>query len=218
MHASPGRCNGSGASSFYKLTRAPAPFLRPHEGLDRMNLWLRLLHLIMSSFARPPLDPLSDTSCLRYRVWPHDLDLSMHVNNSRYWALMDLGRLDIIIRSGLWRAVVRNRWAPIVNAARIRFRRELRLFRRFRIETRIVAWTETFVVMEHRVLTGGRAGRDIVSAVALASTGLYDRKTKSFVPVERLFAEIGLAVSPSPEPTPDVAAFLAAEEALRQAA
>jgi acyl-CoA thioesterase FadM len=113
---------------------------------------------------------------------------------------------------------VRNRWAPIVNAARIRFRRELTPFRRFRIETRIVAWTDTFVVMEHRVLTAGKAGRDIVAAVALASTGLYDRRARSFVPVERLFAELGLVAIPSPEPRPDVAAFLAAEEAVKQAA
>jgi acyl-CoA thioesterase FadM len=183
-----------------------------------MNLWLRLLGLIVASFFRPRLDPLADASCLNFRVWPHDLDISMHVNNSRYWALMDLGRIDLIIRSGLWRAVVRNRWAPIVNAARIRFRRELTPFRRFRIETRIVAWTDTFVIMEHRVLKVGRAGRDIVSAVALASTGLYDRRAKSFVPVERLFAELGLVAVPSPEPRPDVAAFLAAEEAFKQAA
>ena len=183
-----------------------------------MNLWLRLLGLIVASFFRPRLDPLADASCLHFRVWPHDLDVSLHVNNSRYWALMDLGRIDLIIRSGLWRAVVRNRWAPIVNAARIRFRRELPPFRRFRIETRIVAWTDTFVVMEHRVLTAGKAGRDILSAVALASTGLYDRRAKSFVSVERLFAELGLAAVPSPEPRPDIAAFLAAEDAFRQAA
>ena len=183
-----------------------------------MNLWLRLLHLIFGSFFRPRLDPTTDASCLKFRVWPHDLDVSLHMNNGRYWSLMDLGRVDLLIRSGLWRAILRNRWAPIVNAAKIRFRRELRLFRRFRIETRIVAWSETVVVMEHRVLTIGRSGRDILAAIALASTGLYDRKAKSFVPVERLFAEIGLKAMTSPDPSPDVAAFLAAEEALKQAA
>ena len=182
-----------------------------------MNLWLRLLQLIAASFFRPKLDPTADASCLDFRVWPHDLDLSMHMNNGRYWSLMDLGRADLIIRSGLWRAVVRHRWAPIVDAAKIRFRRELTLFRRFRIETRIVAWTETFIVMEHRVLTMGKGGREILSALALARTGLYDRVAKSFVPVERLFAEIGATAVASPEPTPEVAAFLAAEEALRQA-
>ena len=183
-----------------------------------MNLWFRLLHLIVASFFRPRLDPTAEASCLDFRVWPHDLDTSMHMNNGRYWTLMDLGRADLVIRSGLWGAVVRNRWAPIVNAAKIRFQRELTLFRRFRIETRIVAWDETFIVMEHRVLTTGKGGRESLSAIALARTGLYDRKTRSFVPVERLFAEIRLTAVASPEPTPEIAAFLAAEEALRQAA
>ncbi len=186
--------------------------------VTRMNLWLRLLHLIYVSFFRPKLDPTRDTSCLEFRVWPHDLDISMHMNNGRYWNLMDLGRLDLVIGSGLWRAIVRHRWAPIVNGAKIRFRHELTLFQRFRIETRIVAWTETFIVMEHRVLTIGRSGRDILCAIALASTGVYDREARGFVPVERLFDEIGVRAVASPEPTPEVTAFLAAEEALRQAA
>jgi acyl-CoA thioesterase FadM len=183
-----------------------------------LNLWLRLLRLIIGSFFWPKLDPTADASCLTFRVWPHDLDLSMHMNNGRYWSLMDLGRADLIIRSGLWRAILRHRWAPIVNSAKIRFRRELRLFRRFRIETRIVAWTETFVVMEHRVLTIGRSGRHILAAIALARTGLYDREAKSFVPVERLFAEIGRTAITSPDPSAEVAAFLADEDVLRQAA
>jgi acyl-CoA thioesterase FadM len=121
-----------------------------------MNLWFRLLQLIVASYFRPKLDPTAEASRLDFRVWPLDLDTSLHMNNGRYWTLMDLGRADLIIRSGLWVRVLRHRWAPIVSAARIRFRRELRLFRRFRIETRIVAWNETFIVMEHRVLTTGK--------------------------------------------------------------
>ena len=69
-----------------------------------MNLWLRVLHLIITSFFRPKLDPVRDVSRLTFRVWPHDLDTSLHMNNGRYWTLMDLGRTDIMIRSGLWRA------------------------------------------------------------------------------------------------------------------
>ena len=50
------------------------------------------------------------------------------MNNGRYWSLMDLGRTDLMLRTGLWRAVLRHRWVPVVNAGAIRFRRELRLF------------------------------------------------------------------------------------------
>jgi acyl-CoA thioesterase FadM len=182
-----------------------------------MNLWLRLFHLVATAFFRPRLDPSADASRLHFRVWPHDLDTSLHMNNGRYWTLMDLGRADLMIRSGLWRSILKNGWLPVVNAAKIRFRRELRLFRSFVVETRIVTWADTFVVMEHRVITKGKDGGEILSAIALVRAGLYDRKARRFVPVERMLAELGMQV-PVPEPTPEVAAFLAAEEAMKSAA
>ncbi len=182
-----------------------------------MNLWLRLLHLILAAMVRPRLDPATDASRLAFRVWPHDLDPSLHMNNGRYWTIMDLGRADLMIRSGLWRAIIRHGWTPVVNAAKIRFRRELKPFRAFELQTRIVAWGESFVVMEHRVVTRGRDGAEILNAIALVRAGLYDRRARSFVPVARMFAEVGLTALASPAPTPEVAAFLEAEEALRQA-
>lgn len=183
-----------------------------------MNLWLRLLRLIVASFFREGLNPVADVSRLRFRVWPHDLDTSLHMNNGRYWTIMDLGRADLLIRSGLWRAVVKHKWTPVVSAAKIRFRRELTLFRRFRLETRIVAWADTWIVMEHRIIATARDGSEILSAIALLRAGLYDRRARRFVAVERLFEEAGLQAYPSPETSPEVAAFLEAEEALKQAA
>jgi acyl-CoA thioesterase FadM len=183
-----------------------------------VNLWLRLLHLIVASFLRPRLDPARDVSRLSFRVWPHDLDTSLHMNNGRYWTLMDLGRADLMIRSGLWRAVLRHGWTPVVSAGKIRFRRELNAFRPFRLETRIVAWAETWFVIEHRLLAAARDGSDVLSAIALVRAGLYERKAKAFVPVARMFDEIGIAEAASPEPSPEVAAFLEAEQALKQAA
>jgi acyl-CoA thioesterase FadM len=182
-----------------------------------VNLWLRLLHLLLSFVLRPKLDPVRDVSALWFRVWPHDLDTSLHMNNGRYWTLMDLGRTDLMLRSGLWRAVLRERWTPVVSAAKIRFRRELRPFRRFRLESRIVAWAETWIVIEHRFLTPSRDGGEILSAVALVRAGLYDRRAKRFVPVDTLFAAVGTTAA-SPPLSPEVEAFLAAEDALKQAA
>ncbi|MBZ6078618.1 acyl-CoA thioesterase [Microvirga puerhi] len=181
-----------------------------------MNLWLRVLHLIIASFFRPKLDPAHDVSRLTFRVWPHDLDTSLHMNNGRYWTLMDLGRTDIMIRSGLWRSVISQGWVPVVSAGKIRFRRELRLFQPFVLETRILTWGDTWVVMEHRLVSRSRNGSPILNAIALVRAGLYDRKAKGFVAISRLFEAIGLEAVP-PEPSPEVAAFLAAEDALKNA-
>jgi hypothetical protein len=45
-----------------------------------VNLWLRLIGLIVASFFRPRLDPAREVSRLSFRIWPHDLDLSLHMN------------------------------------------------------------------------------------------------------------------------------------------
>lgn len=182
-----------------------------------MNLWFRLLWLLLSTPFRPRLSLPAEASVLGFRVWPHDLDTSMHMNNGRYWSLMDLGRTDLMLRTGLWRAVLRHRWVPVVNAGTIRFRRELRLFRAFKVETTILCWDEAWLVMQHRIISRGRDGAEIVAAHALVRAALYDRAAKSYVPVARLLAEIGVT-SQSPEPGPEVAAFLASEDAMRSAA
>ena len=182
-----------------------------------MNLWFRLIWLLLTTRFRPRLDLPADASVLPFRVWFHDLDTSLHMNNGRYWTLMDLGRLDLMLRSGLWRAVLRHRWLPVVNAGTIRFRREMRLFRPFRVETTILCWSESWLVMQHRMLMQGRDGTEIVAAVALVRAALYDKKARAYVPVARLLGEIGITAE-SPEPSPEVAAFLASEDAMRSAA
>ncbi|WP_186417910.1 thioesterase family protein [Bosea sp. CS1GBMeth4] len=181
-----------------------------------MNLWFRLVWLLLSRPFQPRLKPPFEASILPFRVWLHDLDTSLHMNNARYWGLMDLGRADLMLRSGLWRAVLRHGWVPVVNCGTIRFRRELRLFRAIRLETRLLCWSESWVVIQHRILAAGRDGNEIVAAVALVRAALYDRKARAYVPAARLFGEMGVAAE-SPAPSREVAAFLAAEEALRQA-
>jgi acyl-CoA thioesterase FadM len=182
-----------------------------------MNLWLRVLHLIVTSFFQPKLDPVRDISRLTFRVWPHDLDTSLHMNNGRYWTLMDLGRTDIMIRSGLWRPILKHGWVPVVGAGQIRFRRELRPFRSFTLETRILTWSDSHVVMEHRLVSKSKDGSPIINAIALVRAGLYDRKERRFVSVSRILREVGVQAE-APMAAPEVEAFLKAEETLKSVA
>lgn len=179
-----------------------------------MNLWIRLLWLLLSARWRSALALPGEVSKLTFRAWPLDLDPSMHINNGRYLTLMDLGRLDFMLRTSLWKAVLRHKWTPIASNVQIRFRREIRPFQSFRLETRLVTWDDMNVVMEQvfYLQSGARAGQ--VAARALFKGGIYDRAAKSFVPITRLMEEIGV-FAPAPEPTPEVAAFLAADDSLR---
>lgn len=181
-----------------------------------MNLWLRLIWLVASARFRGALALPGAVSRVPFRVWFHDLDTSLHMNNGRYWTLMDLGRTDLMLRGGLWRTVLKHGWTPVISAGKIRFRRELRLFTPFTLETRVLCWAETWLVMEHRLVSKGAKGQDITNAVALVRAGLYDRKAKEFVAVQRMMDAMHVTAA-SPEPSPDVQAFLDAEGAMRRA-
>ena len=182
-----------------------------------MNLWLRLIAYILTARFRPALTLPADASTLDCRVWPGDLDPSLHMNNGRYLTLMDLGRLDIMVGSGLWRAVLSNGWTPIASTIAIRYRRELRLWQRFRLETRLVTWDDTAIVMEQLFVIAGGPRDGQIAARALFKGGLYDRRARAFVPTRRLMEVLGVTAVPPP-PADDVAAFLAAEDGLRTGA
>ena len=179
-----------------------------------MNLWLRLAWLLLTAWRRPRLAVPEQASVLHFRVWPQDLDPSLHMNNGRYLALMDLGRLDLLLRSGMWRPVRRHGWTPVAGAIAIRFRRELRCWRRFRLETRLLCWDGVAAVMEQQLVHESGAQKGQVAARALFRGGFYDRRAKRFVTTQRVMRELGVTAA-SPPATPEVIAFLAAEEALR---
>ncbi len=181
-----------------------------------MNLWLRLLWLVATARFRGALAAPLGVSRLPFRVWPHDLDTSLHMNNGRYWTLMDLGRTDLMLRMGLWRAWLKHGWMPVILAGKIRFRRELKPFRAFALETRVLYWQDQTLVIEHRLVSPNAKGEDIIHAVALVKAGLYDRKARAMVPIARLMTEMGIDLA-SPEASAEIEAFLAAEDAMRQA-
>ncbi|WP_375731226.1 thioesterase family protein, partial [Azospirillum sp. B506] len=73
-----------------------------------MNLIFRLLAVAVAAIYsawRGRRTGLLEPSTLRFRVWPTDLDLNLHMTNARYFSVMDLGRTDLAIRVGLGPAI-----------------------------------------------------------------------------------------------------------------
>jgi len=114
-----------------------------------MNLFMRLFRVLCAARFRERLEILG-TSVVGFVVWPHDLDVNLHMNNGRYLTIADLGRMDLVSRTGLLGLMVRRRWAPVVATATIRFRASLMPFQRYRLHTRVVCWDEKWIYMEQR--------------------------------------------------------------------
>lgn len=181
-----------------------------------MNLYLRLLWVIWGVLRRPKLVSPLEVSDVHLCVLPNDLDCNMHMNNGRYLTIMDLGRLDLIFRSGLYRAAKAGHWIPILSVGGIRFRMELKLWQCFTLQSRILGWDDQWFVIEQRFIMKGGPRDGAVAAVALVRGAFYNRDKGAIVDV----ADVKRAIdyhADSP-PLPDYAAqWLQASEGLRSA-
>ena len=106
-----------------------------------MSLILRLAVIFSAAFFKKPIGFLEE-SVLHLRVLPNDLDVYGHVNNGRYLTMMDLGRVDMMIRTGLWKLSRKHGWNPLVSRVSIDYKKPLGLMEKFHMRTRIVGWDE----------------------------------------------------------------------------
>src|SRR5689334_3668379 len=86
-----------------------------------MNLIFRVLAVLWRYWRHPGRRGALEPSVLPFRVLPNDLDPNWHMNNGRYLTIMDLGRLDLTLHSGLMRAIIKHRWMPVLGGATIRY-------------------------------------------------------------------------------------------------
>lgn len=162
-----------------------------------MGVWIRLLRAVVAAPFRPRL-ALHGTSHLSFRVLPGDLDLNVHMNNARYLALMDIGRMDLILRTGLWRVMAKNRWQAVLAGSLVRYRRPLKPFRKFSLASRLIGWDEKWFYIEHRIESGeGLACQSVVRGAFIGSNGV--------IPSTELVQAIG-----SREPSRDLPQWVAA--------
>ena len=93
---------------------------------------------------------------LRFRVWPHDCDFNFHLTSSRYLAVMDLCRIDLLIRMGLTKLIFKKRWKFVVGAQEITYIKEMPPLARFQVTTQVLNWDEKYFYIEHRVSRRGK--------------------------------------------------------------
>lgn len=117
-----------------------------------MNLWFRLLIHSLTRRGRD-LTPW-DTAVTPFRVAPTDLDVLGHMNNGRFATLMDLGRADLMRRSGMSARARRLGWYAVVAGQSITYRRSLTLGQRFELHTRVLGVDENWLYMDQRFTRG----------------------------------------------------------------
>lgn len=136
---------------------------------------------------------LTAVSTVRLRTLPTDTDIFRHMNNGRYLSLFDLGRWDLLIRTGLGEVMQRRGWYAVVAAETITFRKSLQPWQRFDVESRMLGHDDRAFYMEHRAVVDGEVyARVIVRARIL-------RRAGGLVPHEEVFDALG-----QPQGIPDI--------------
>lgn len=99
-----------------------------------MNLYIRLFLVIIKSLFAKKI-AVTETSVLPFRVLPTDIDLNMHLNNGRYFSIMDLGRVALTVRCGLLAICFKRKWLPVLGSEMIRFIGEIKPLSKYELHT-----------------------------------------------------------------------------------
>ena len=127
----------------------------------------------------------STVTRIRLTTLPTDIDILGHMNNGRYLSLFDLGRWDLLTRTGILQALRENSWYAVVSSATVTFRKSLGLWQRFTLESRFIGHDEKALYLEHRAVVDG----EIYARVIIRARML--RRSGGTVTHEELFAAVG---------------------------
>lgn len=147
-----------------------------------MHMIFRFIISFLTKGLRPK-SKLGDVTEISMRVLPTDLDFLLHVNNGVYFSFMDFGRMDMIYRNGLFELARKKGIYGVVAGETIKFRRSLKLWDKFTIQTETLGHDERCFFIRQKIISKGE----------LMSTGLvkirFLRKSGGTVPISEILAE-----------------------------
>ncbi|MWB98590.1 acyl-CoA thioesterase [Agromyces seonyuensis] len=148
-----------------------------------------LLHILFLSRRKPDL-AMFDVARTRFVTLPTDQDINRHMNNGVYFSIMDVARMDLIVRTGYFATMRERGWYPVVVSETISFRKSLSLWQRFTIESRILGVDDKAFYMEQRFVRRGADGTPEIYAKAFVR-GRMLRKAGGTVPIEEVVESMG---------------------------
>lgn len=114
-----------------------------------MNLFFRRLWVLISASLSAKTAPLDRANVLTYRVWFTDQDMFMHMTNSRYLSFSDLARLNLLIRTGIMKALKQNGWRLDICGQTRTITRMLKAPQAFRMTCEIEGWSDQHIAFHH---------------------------------------------------------------------
>ena len=111
-----------------------------------------------------------------FRVWPHDIDVNIHLTAARYLSFADFGRVSWLAANGLLKRFYATGYQAVLNAQEITYIREFRPFSRVDVVVQLKCWDEKYGYFEQKFYHKGELYA--VSHARMAM--LYKKKVVSY--------------------------------------
>ncbi len=100
-------------------------------------------------------------------VLPSDLDIFVHMNNSKYFKEFDLARIQMAAEIGFLEVLKKHGGIFVVGAGNIRYKKPMKLFQTYKIRTRIVSWDERAFYVEQEIVAGSKVTAAMETKIAM---------------------------------------------------
>ena len=149
-----------------------------------------------------------------YRVMPWDLDANLHMNNVKYLKYLERGRVEHMIHTPWLRNMYRSNAKALIANTEVSYVKEMRLFQKFNVETRISSWDEKYLYIEQVFADGKTIFTCSVTRMATVDMKTHKRLSATEV-LAKAFAES--SAPPLPESAQHLNALIKAQRQETQA-
>jgi len=97
-----------------------------------------------------------DTITRSFRVGFRHIDFNLHINNAKYLMFLEKARWDHSIQTDTFNLLLKNKLNFIVAGVEVGYIREIRLFKKFDVETTYLGWDEKYFYLEQKCVADGK--------------------------------------------------------------
>lgn len=155
-----------------------------------MVLWFRTIWVVMISLVRSKMDFQAEARS-KYCVRLIDTDFPHFdgMSNGRYFNVMDLARVELVIRAGLLRPMLKNGWFILVGGQSIRYHKTLKRWQRYEVRSQVIGWDDKWFYVSQRFERKGE-----LHAIGVVRALFRDKRGN--VAPKDVVTQVGISVSP----------------------
>lgn len=113
------------------------------------------------------LSKSSPSIIAKFRCWPIDLDVYMHMNNACYFRVAELARWRQSTQAGLFGVAIQKRWMFIVVEQNIRYHKPILPFQRYFVRSEMRVLDGKFTEYQHFFQANERADSLVYAQITM---------------------------------------------------